>query len=164
MEAINAWIECILAVVVLVGIVEIIVPEGEMKKFVFLVTGIVTSIVIAGPILKLISDDFDLNDIFSVDTFEDNFYYIDTLRNAVIEQTEILEEVFATNVVEKFNTLYIDMKITECKISFSHDADGKITEINEVLVRSERNVDDVALLKRRIAEICEVDIKKVRVG
>lgn len=163
MEAINAWIECILAIVVLVGIVEIIVPDGEIKKFVFLVTGIVTSIVIAGPILKLISDDFDFNNVFSIDTFEDNFYYIDTLRNTVTEQSEILEEVFATNVVEKFNNLYIDMKISECKISFSHDTDGKITEINEVLVRSERNVDDIGLLKRRIAEICEVDVKKVRV-
>ena len=115
-------------------------------------------------ILKFISDDFDVQSVFSIDTFEDNFYYIDTLRSTITNQSEILEEVFASNVVEKFNNLYMDMKITECKISFSHDTDGKITEINEVVVKSEKIIDDEVLLKRRIAEICEVDVKKVRVG
>lgn len=163
MEAINSWINCILATVILIGIVEIIVPEGEIRKFVFLVTGVIASIVIATPVIKMVSGDFSLAEVFSVE-MEDNFYYIDTLRSTVDRQSEILEEVFAQNVVDKFNKLYMDMELSECKISFLHDSDGKIIEINEVVVNCERSVDDMALLKKRVAEICEVDIKKVRVS
>ena len=47
------WINCILIITVMVGIIEVIVPEGETKKFVFLITRISVSIVIALPILKL---------------------------------------------------------------------------------------------------------------
>ena len=164
MEAINSWINCILATVILIGIVEIIVPEGEIRKFVFLVTGVIASIVIATPVIKMLSSDFSLAEVFSVDTMENNFYYIDTLRSTVDRQSEILEEVFAQNVVDKFNKLYMDMELSECKISFLHDSNGKIIEINEVVVKCERSVDDTALLKKRVAEICEVDIKKVRVS
>jgi len=164
MEAINAWVDCILATIILIGIVEIIVPEGEIRKFVFLVTGVIASIVIATPIIKVLSNDISLKDIFSLETMEDNFYYIDTLRSTVDRQSEILEEVFAENVVDKFNKLYMDMELSECKISFSHDSDGKIIEINEVFVKCKKSVDDVSLLKKRVAEICEVDYTKVRVS
>ena len=59
MHEISSWAECILATIILVGLVEIIVPEGEMRKFVFLITGIVTSIVIATPIIKIFSKNFN---------------------------------------------------------------------------------------------------------
>jgi len=164
MEAINSWVDCILATIILIGIVEIIVPEGEIRKFVFLVTGVIASIVISTPVIKMLSNDFSLEEVFSIEMVEDNFYYIDTLRSTVDRQSEILEEVFAQNVVDKFNKLYMDMELSECKISFSHDSDGKIIEINEVNIKCKKPVDDVALLKKRVAEICEVDIKKVRVS
>ena len=80
MEAISAWINCILATIILIGIIEIIVPEGETRKFVFLITGVITSIVIATPVIKLVSSEFSLEDVFSIDTMENNVYYIDTLR------------------------------------------------------------------------------------
>ncbi len=164
MEAINNWINCILATVVLAGIVEAIIPEGDTKKFVLLVTGVIVSIVIASPILKAISKDFSIDGVFKVDNMEDSFYYIDTLRGTVERQNEVLEEVFAGNVVEKFNSMYAEMKIRDCKITFSHDEDGKIIEIKEVFVHTEKSVDDKKLLVKRISEICEVEEKKVRVG
>lgn len=163
MEKINLWIDCILVTIILIGIIEIIVPEGETQKFVFLITGIVASIVIATPIIKLLSSDFSIEDVFKIDSMEDSFYYIDTLRSTVDRQTDILEEVFSGNVVERFNSLYKDMELSECKISFLHDTDGKIIEISEVEVRYKRPLDDINLLKKRVAEICEVDTNKVRV-
>lgn len=164
MEGINAWINCILATVILIGLVEIIVPEGEIRRFVFLVTGVITSIIIATPVIKFFSEDFSLNNILSVDMIENNFYYIDTLRSTVDKQSAMLEEVFSESVIKKFNELYFDMEISECEISFFRDADGKIIEINEVIVKPSKKIDDISLLKRRIADICEVDSKKVRVS
>ena len=77
MEAIHSWVECILATVILIGIVEIIVPEGEIRRFVFLVTGVIASIIIATPVFKILSKDFNVDDVFNVESLEDNFFYID---------------------------------------------------------------------------------------
>jgi len=164
MEAVNAWIDCILATVILIGIIEVIVPEGEIRKFVFLVTGVIVSIVIAVPVIKIFSGDISIKEIFSVETVDNNFYYIDTLRNTVDRQSKILQNVFSDNVTKQFNNKYFDMKISECRITFLHDENGKIIEISEVLVRCEKTIDDIELLKRRVAELCEVSVEKVRVN
>jgi len=164
MEFVNAWINCILATIILMGIVELIVPEGETKKFVLLISGIITSIIIATPVIKFFSKDFSLDRVLDVNKAEDNFYYIDTLRNTVKRQGEILEEVFSDNVVREFNNTYFDMELTTCKISFLHDTDGKIIEIKEVSVKCKNSVDDVSLLKKRVSNICEVSVDKVRVS
>jgi len=73
MEAINSWVNCILAVIILVGIIEVIVPEGETRKFVFLVTGVITAVVIATPIIKFFSGDFSLKDVFDEEIIDNNF-------------------------------------------------------------------------------------------
>jgi len=164
MEGIYAWINCILATIVLVGIVELIVPEGETKKFVLLISGIITSIIIATPVIKIFSKDFSLESVLDINIAEDNFYYIDTLRSTVKRQGEVLENVFSDNVVREFNNTYFDMELESCKISFLHDADGKIIEVKEVTVKCKNTVDDVSLLKKRVSNICEVSINKVRVS
>ena len=56
------------------------------------------------------------------------------------------------------------MQIEECKILFSHDENGKIIEVKEVKVRTRGKVQDIALLKTRVADICEVTNEKVKVG
>lgn len=163
MEVINSWVNCILATVILIGLVETILPEGETRRFVLLITGVITSIVIATPIFKLFSSDFSYKDVFNVE-IEENFYYIDTLRNTIDRQGEILEEVFADNVIRHFNNTYFDMELSECRISFLRDTSGKIIEVSEVIVKAKNKVDDITLLKKRVATICEVSEKKVRLG
>ena len=66
MEMLKNWANCILIITVMVGIIEVIVPEGETKKFVFLITQISVSIVIALPILKLVKNDFAFEDVFDI--------------------------------------------------------------------------------------------------
>lgn len=163
MEFINSWVNCILATIILIGLVEIIIPDGENKKFVLLVTGVVASFVIVSPVLKLISKDFSIEEVFDIDIIEDDFFYISTLNNMVERQSEVLEEVFSENIVSKFNNTYSDMKIKDCKIVFLHDEEGKIIEIKEVAVSCEYSVENIGLLKQRVAEVCEVEIEKVRV-
>lgn len=164
MEFINSWINCILSTIVLIGIVELIVPDGETKKFVILISGIITSIIIVTPVIKFFSKDFSLEAVFDINTGQDNFYYIDTLRSTVKRQGEILEEVFSDNVVREFNSTYFDMELDSCKISFLHDMDGKIIEIKEVTVKCKNPIDDVHLLKKRVSSICEISMDKVRVS
>lgn len=158
------WVNCILIITVMVGIIEVIVPEGETKKFVFLITRISVSIVIALPILKLVKSDFAFEDVFNIKYIEENSFYVDTLRSTVERQSSMLESVYSVNVVNTFNSTYKDMQISSCKIHFLCDDDGKIKEINLVEVSSKLRIDDKELLKKRVAELCEVSKEKVSVG
>lgn len=158
------WVNCILIVTVMIGIIEVIVPEGETKKFVFLITQITISIVIALPILKLVKSDFAFEDVFNVKYIEESNFYIDTLRSTVERQNLMLETVYSKNVVDTFNSTYKDMQISDCKIHFLRDDEGKIKEISLVEVSSKLRIDDRELLKKRIAQICEVSKEKVSVG
>ena len=164
MEVINTWINCILVAVVMMGTIEIIVPEGETKRFVFLVTGVITSVIIATPVMKVLNSDFNIKDVLNLDSIEDNFYYMDSYKDTINRQTEALEEVFADNILKKFNNTYFDMKLTQCNITFEYDKDGKIIKVDSIWVMCEKKVDDIMLLKRRVAEICEVSIEKVSVS
>lgn len=164
MEAIKNWVNCILIVVVIIGIIEVIVPEGETKKFVFLITQITVSIVIAVPVLKFFKSDFAFEDVFNINYIEENSFYLDTLRSTVDRQTNMLESVYSENIVKEFNLKYPDMKLATCRISFIRDLDGKIMDINLIEVSSKNKIDDVNLLKSRVSTMCEVDKSKVRVG
>lgn len=163
MEDIKNWINCILIVVVIIGIIEIIVPEGETKKFVFLITQVTVSIVIALPVLKFFKSDFSFEDIFCINYIEESSFYLDTLRSTVDRQTNMLESVYSENIVREFNLKYPDMELATCKISFIRDLDGKIIDINLIEVTSKNKIDDVNLLKSRVCVMCEVDKSKVKV-
>ena len=76
MEAIKNWMECIIVVIVMIGIIEIIVSEGETKKFVLLITQITISIVIALPILKFFQSDISVDELFNVNYLEESDFYI----------------------------------------------------------------------------------------
>ena len=163
MEDIKNWVNCILIVVVIIGIIEIIVPEGETKKFVFLITQVTVSIVIALPVLKFFKSDFDFEDVFNINYIEENSFYLDTLRSTVDIQTNMLESVYSENIVKEFNLKYPDMELSTCRISFIRDLDGKIVDISLIEVSCKNKIDDVSLLKSRVSIMCEVDKSKVKV-
>lgn len=164
MESIKNWVNCILVIIVMVSIIEVIIPEGETKKFVFLITQIVVSIVIAVPVIKFFKSDFAFEDVFNINYIEESNFYIDTLRSTVDRQAEILESVYSDNVIKEFNLMYPNMKIKECRVNFTRDMEGKIIEINSIDVICERKTDDIELIKTYISNICEVDKEKVRVS
>ena len=163
MGLIQNWSNCILLTIVISGILEFITPEGETKKFVYLMIGIMTSILIISPIIAVLKGNFDLESVFNLSQIEDNFYYMETLTNVGEEQREMLQEVYAENVIRTFQSMYPNIPLANCTIQFLHDSDNKIKEIRSVTVYSEKMVDDVSFVRKKVAEICEISEEKVSV-
>lgn len=164
MDMVREWVNLLIVATVLMGIIEIIVPEGETRRFVFLITQVAITVIIATPVLKFINSDFSFEDVFSMKYIEEDDFYIDTLRAAVDRQTVMLESVYSESIVNEFNSTYDDMKITGCKISFERDVDGKIINISSVEIFVDGMMDNRELLIERIAKICEVEKSRVKVG
>ncbi|MBP3285180.1 MAG: stage III sporulation protein AF [Clostridia bacterium] len=163
MEVLQNWSNCILLTIVISGILEFITPEGETKKFVYLMIGIVTSVLIASPVIAVLKGDFDLEAVFNFSQMEDNFYYMETLSNVGEEQREMLQEVYGENVIRTFRIKYPNIPLSNCTVQFLHDDENKIKEIRAVTVYTEKTTEDVSFVRKKVAEICEISEEKVSV-
>ena len=61
----SIWITSIVGVVTLGVLLDIIVPEGEINKYIKAVFALVTVLVIVAPLPRLIEADFDIGNLFN---------------------------------------------------------------------------------------------------
>lgn len=157
MEFIIDWTNCIISVTVLFTIVELIIPDGKQKKTILMITGIMTTIAIATPVINLFKKDFEMSDVFSdVGELISEF---DISYDEILEkQVENLEREYSDKILNNFNERYPEMPINECKVFFIKDAYGKITDIERVEVVTE--VDNSSM-RYRLSEVAEISKEKI---
>ena len=159
MEFIREWAYCIVSTIVLFTIIEMIVPSGNIKKSAIFVLSIIVSITIAEPVLKVLKNDFAIEDIFNIDNYDfllsDNNY-----NNVISSQINSLEKAFALDIVQKFNQEYPDLKIENCLVIFNKDEEGKIIDIERINVST--YVDDKTILDK-LSKLCEIEREKITI-
>lgn len=119
LEALKSWVSNIIAVVLFVTIVEILLPEGKMKKYVTFITGILVIIIIAAPVVKALgsSISFELPETGDISSSNGNVVqnrseqltklqslqvikvYKEKLENSIKDQLKGLKGVECTKVV-----------------------------------------------------------------
>ena len=60
-DFLKLWIRDIAFVFVIVSIIEIIIPNNNMKRYIDMVIGLLIIIVIITPFIKLLNKDFDID-------------------------------------------------------------------------------------------------------
>lgn len=90
-ELIRQWCEGIIIAIILAVIIELLVPEGNNKKYVKVVIGIYIIFTIIHPMLELTNYDFEFNNIFDLGITEETYSGLDNEIKDVyilgIEQT-----------------------------------------------------------------------------
>jgi len=61
LEAVKVWVSNIIAIILFVSIVEIILPEGKMRKYVNLVAGVVVVLIIISPLVKAFNKNIEID-------------------------------------------------------------------------------------------------------
>jgi stage III sporulation protein AF len=158
MQYIIEWTNCIICVTVLFTIVELVIPEGNQKKTILMVTGIMTTIAIATPVIELFSQGYELSEVFNINEIITN---LDMPEDEILnKQIEELEETYAHNILISFNERYPATKLDECKVYFSKDKYGKILGIDKIVVITQRSNEK---MKERLSEIAEIDEDKISI-
>lgn len=156
MEYIIEWANCIISVTILFTIVEIIVPDGGQKKTILMVTGIMTTIAIATPIIEIFTEGYELSDVFNIDEIIVNS---DLSKNDILsQQVDELENTYADNILISFNERYPTTKLDECKVFFTKDNYGKIAGIERIEVVTQKSNEK---MRERLSEIAEIDEEKI---
>jgi len=60
LEAIKGWVSNIIAVILFVSIVELILPEGKMRKYVSLIAGVLVVFIIVSPLVSAFNKDIQI--------------------------------------------------------------------------------------------------------
>jgi len=156
MQYIIEWTNCIISVTILFTIVELIIPEGNQKKTILMVTGIMTTIAIATPVIELFIKGFELSAVFNMDEFLGE---TDLVADEIInKQIEEVEKIYSDNILKIFNEKYPNTPLDECNVFFNKDVYGKIENVSSVEVVTQKSDDK---MRGRIAEIAEVQEDKI---
>lgn len=125
MAALTSWITNIIILLILAMILDMLLPNSELKKYVKLVTGLLLIVMIISPLFKLMSTDYHA----MVSSLSDYFEYDDQLFNQSLEKKKseietsqhayILEQqaVLMQKEVEKELIEQFEMEITQIQLT-----------------------------------------------
>mgnify|MGYP003309159784 CR=1 FL=1 len=159
---INSWVQGIILAIIIATIIEIILPEGNNKKYVKTIIGIYVMFVIIHPLISIISNKkIDINKIiddtnYKLSKFESNDITLET--NAYIEQTykQKIEEDIYKNLKEKgynidFLNLYIEIE-DETNYGSINNIDIKVSKIKDKTIEEDDRVNKVENINIQISD------------
>lgn len=147
MEFLSGYLLSIVGVVLLTVLIDLILPDGKMAKYVKSVMAIVVVAVIISPIAKLTTTDFDFGKLFSTTTYQVDQVILDNITNLSVAEYERdleknlaslgYEDVHISLIVENkdgtqiIKYIYVDL----CDFGISEDFEhiDYYTEIKECL-------------------------------
>ena len=161
-EFLTQWLREIVLVFIFTSIVELILPNGYMKKYINMVIGFLIILVIIGPFVKLIHTDYSFaRNLYKNQIESINFKYNEDLEINKV-QDEQIKDFYINKVKGEIQELVlnttdyviesIDITIKEDEMNF-----GKLEEVNLIL---KENLDGEKENQIAIKEVVKVSIGK----
>lgn len=133
MEIIRQWCEGIIIAILISLIIELLVPEGDNKKYVKVVIGIYIVFVVINPLLKFFKYDFDFSSVINVTVEEVNSktdsikeFYVEGIKESMKEDIEGLGYI-TDNIEISFDNNFENIQEIQLKI-VSKNIDNTIIE------------------------------------
>lgn len=155
---IKSWCEGIIIAVILSIIIEMLMPEGNNKKYVKVVVGIYILFVIICPILEKINTDYELETFFDFDTIE---------VSANVDINNNIKEIYVDGIEEtiksELNQKGYFIKSVNVVVDYKYENIQKIEvrldnqKTNQNLVQ----VEPIEIGKNKIEENQYMDIKNL---
>lgn len=143
---INSWAQGIILAVVIATIIEIIMPEGNNKKYVKTVIGIYILFAIIYPLITKISNkSINLNSIINSTSKEMSKYESNTI--ATFEANDYIEDIYKAKIKE-----YIKQKIK--------DRGYTINSLNIYIETQEDKYGQISNIDMQISKIAEIEESK----
>ena len=165
-EFLTAWIKDIAIIFVLISIIEIILPNSNMKRYIDMIIGFLIIIVIISPFVKLFHKDFNIDkEIFKKTNEQIKLEYIDDIDLSSIQEEQIkgiyigkIEEEIRYSIHEA--TRY---KVEDVKVSIYEDdlQYGSIKHVELILKKDEKKRKGEEKFKNSIPVI---NIEKISIG
>lgn len=147
---ISTWILSIAGIICISVIVELILPEGQMNKYIKGIFSFIVILVIIMPIPKLIGSNFDFSNILnyenSVNVDEDYIYQLNLNKLNLLK--EDIESEINKHGYENVS-VYINCNIFENKMNFK----SITVDLNSLVISENAEHKDITKIKKDITNI-----------
>lgn len=130
MDELRTWIIALITITILCVLVEKFAPQGNVNKYVRLVSGLVVTVVIAMPVINFLKSDFKFDDVAWNE-------YVKMSEGELKNRVEKLRKTDDKQILE----IYRMSIINDVKNRFMGEEDFEISRVDAVLVESKEHDD-----------------------
>lgn len=158
MEFITSWVQGIIIAVIIGTILEMLLPNGNSKKYIKVVIGVYIVFNIVSPIIsKFTGSEFKLDSVIDINKYEDKIssYEIDT-KNLENTNNSNIKEVYILNLKKDIKAK-IEEKgyiLNTIQIEIENTDEYKVKNINMTISKKENDKEE-----KKVNEIEKVDIQ-----
>ncbi len=161
MEFITSWVQGIIIAVIIGTIIEMLLPNGNSKKYIKVVIGVYIVFNIVSPIIsKFTGSEFKLDSVIDIDKYEDKIssYEIDT-KNLENTNSSNIKEVYILNLKKDIKAKIEDKGyiVNTIQIEIEDNDEYKVKNINMTI--SKRNSKKEEIGEKKVNEIEKVNVK-----
>jgi stage III sporulation protein AF len=155
-EFLNLWLKDIILVFIFLSIVEIMIPKGNMKKYINMIIGFLIIITIINPFVKLFNRDYSFNkDLYKNQIENINILY-EGNDELIKTQEEQVKEFYTEKIEEELEDLIIsttDYTIERVNTTIDEEEEsfGRLLTIEIFLkekVKTEEEKDNIIKIKK----------------
>lgn len=172
-EGIKIWIKNIVMVIILVSFLEILMPEGKIKKYLNLIFGFIVMLIILNPIIDFLNNNDELeNEVFKISSELNKKEYSFINSNIENKQMEQLASLYKNRIEEdiiyRVESKY-DVKVTKVNVELEDSTEEKMGEIRRlelsVTGKTEKtNEEAIPIVKIDISNSEQDNIQKENVN
>ena len=161
MEFITSWVQGIIIAVIIGSIIEMLLPNGNSKKYIKVVIGVYIVFTIVSPIIsKFTGTEIKLDSIIDIIKYEDKIasYEIDTKNLENINNSNI-KEVYILNLKKDIKAKIEDKGyiVNSIQIEIENTDEYKVKNIDMTLSKRENKKEETE--EKNINEIEKVNIE-----
>ena len=161
MEFITSWVQGIIIAVIIGSIIEMLLPNGNSKKYIKVVIGVYIVFTIVSPIIsKFTGTEIKLDSIIDINKYEDKIasYEIDTKNLENINNSNI-KEVYILNLKKDIKAKIEDKGyiVNSIQIEIENTDEYKVKNIDMTLSKRENKKEETK--EKNINEIEKVNIE-----
>ena len=171
MDFINSWVQGIIVAVVIATIIEMILPNGNNKKYVQIVIGMYVVFSIMVPIVnKITNNNFEISSIINIDKYKKQFETSETNSKIVTLENnndKNIKEIYISNLK---NDMKIKLKekgyiAKEINITLKNDDTYEIQELTIKLDNNKINIENKEVEENKnINKVEEIKIDNISIS
>ncbi len=162
MEWVSNWIQGIIIAVIISTIIEMVLPEGNCKKYIKVVIGVYILFSIISPVInKVTGNNFKLADIFDLDEYIEASTS-NTYQNVNDAQERQIKEIYQNSLKNDMKEK-IQTKGYKVINIFVDIEDNEQYSINEINLRLEKQ-EEQEKVKKESSKIQEVNKVTIQIG
>lgn len=161
MKFITSWVQGIIVAVIIGSIIEMLLPNGNSKKYIKVVIGVYIVFSIVSPVIsKFTGNEFKLDSIIDINKYEDKIssYEIDT-KNLENTNNSNIKEVYILNLKKDIKAKIEDKGylVNSIQIEIENNDEYKIENVNMTISKRENKKEEIK--ENNVNEIEKVNIK-----